>query len=123
MLLSTVIGCAGVAWAIAWMASRRHIGGMFVVLVFASVVTLNMQRQALGYFVLAVPMWVLQLMLAWNFITLAGYAYYVWTTCVEPVKFAGVFAAWNRTFADSRRRSSVRAAVRRTVKQYSVEVG
>ena len=82
-----------------------------------------MQRQALGYFSFAVPMWVLQLMLVWNFITLAGYAYYVWETCTEPVTFAGVFAAWNRMFADSRRRSSVRADVRRTVKQYSVEVG
>lgn len=122
MLLSTIIGCAGVAWAVAWMASRRHLGGMFVVLVLTSVVTLNMQRQALGYFSLAVPMWVLQLMVAWNFIVLSAYAYYVWTTCTELVKFAGVFAAWNRIFADSRRRSSVRADVRRAVKQYSVEV-
>jgi len=122
MLLSTIIGCAGVAWAVAWMASRRHLGGMFVVLVLTSVVTLNMQRQALAYFSLAVPMWVLQLMVAWNFIVLSAYAYYVWTTCTELVKFAGVFAAWNRIFADSRRRSSVRADVRRAVKQYSVEV-
>jgi len=105
------------------MASRRHVGGMFVVLVLASVVILNMQRQALGYFALALPMWVLQLALVWDFIVLTGYVYYVWATCTERVTFAGVFAFLNRMFTDNRRRSSVRADVRRMVKQYSVEVG
>ena|SRR3990167_3783454 len=121
MLFYIFIGCVFVAWSVAWMASRRHVGGVAFVVIGGAVVTLVMQRAALVYFGYWLPEWAFPLTFVWDMMAMAACASYVWMTC-EPVTVLGVAAYFRRLFADSRRRSSVRADVRRVAKQYRVEV-
>lgn len=123
MLLYITLGCVLIAWSVAWMASRRHVAGIIVVGICAAFGTLVLQRDALAYFGYTVPAWWLSITLVFNTLCIACFAWYVWMTTTDVVALAGLIVAWRRMFADSRRRSSVRADVRRAVKQYSVEVG
>lgn len=122
MLIYITLGCVLIAWAVAWMASRRHAVGSLVVGICAAFGTLVLQRDALAYFgYTTVPAWLFLFTLLVDTAVVGWCACYVWATC-EVITVGGLIAAWQRMFADGRRRASIRADVRRVAKQYRVEV-
>lgn len=112
--------CVIVGSAVAWVGSRRHVWGALFTSIVCGVLCVMMADALCKFFDIPHYEWQTPIMLL---VASIGCQYYAWFMAGgEPVTVADVTTYVGRMFADGRRRTAMRASVRRVAKQYRVEV-